>query len=243
MERVIFFRRLTVFTVNFVNFTQEVREKLNRVFPSASVAPFINSGEGFIAPQPLMAAPPMGGEGVPWQLFSMELTFRFVPNSINVISQNVTINKEDEETLVRKMHEALCRMLQSLSIERVLLMAYAPSIAVDETPDFLVNDYFKKVMRVPTVGEAVPQHMDLRVSYIQKKKLRDDREESLTCVCKLDQGKKRDQQARMDIPCVIMEADLNMRNPENAYTMGDLDAFFAQSIDWAEVFVDAFLKG
>ena len=47
----------------------------------------------------------------------------------------------------------------------------------------------------------------------------------------------------MDIPCVIMEADLNMRNPENAYTMGDLDAFFAQSIDWAEVFVDAFLKG
>lgn len=55
--------------------------------------------------------------------------------------------------------------------------------------------------------------------------------------------KKRDQQARMDIPCVIMEADLNMRNPENAYTMGDLDAFFAQSIDWAEVFVDAFLKG
>lgn len=240
MRKITFIRRITVFIDHTILFIRDNLGRLSEIFPAAVVAPEVSG----IAPQPILAAPPIEPNDAPWYMLTwMEgRKVQFYPNRIDIIELQHTSSLEAEQQLVSSMMEDLKEILKGLEINRLQRLAYAPIVAIEEEKDFCVADYFANHVILLDFETAKPSERNINVSYHVERMIEGERR-SINLACKLSEGYKKSAQSNINLPTLIIEPDINTSyEPAVQYETSIIDYFFPESIKWGEMIVKHFLK-
>lgn len=241
MRKITFIRRITVFINHTITFVPDNLQRLAAIFPAAVVAPDVPD----IAPQPILAAPPIEPNDMPWYMLPwMEggRKTQFYPNRIDIIEQLSTSSMEAEQQLVLSIVEDLKKILTGLEINTLQRLAYAPIIAVEEEADFNVSEYFAKHVVLPDFETAKPSERNINVSYHVDQMINGERR-TVHLACKLSEGYKKDPQQDTVLPTLIIEPDINTSCDSAAeFEMSVVDKFFLESIKWSGTVVEHFLE-
>jgi len=239
MEKVIFYRRITVFVKNMVMCTNEVRKKLSQEFPLAHVAP----NTPFVAPQPIMACPPIA-DGTPWMmdLFLDGTRVFFNPSQIDIISQapSTDVKVEKEKTKNTLFH--IGKIVNVLEITEFTRIAYVPICGIEGLEGKTIAEYFNSHLSF-NLPDTASNAKDRNVSFSFTYGLKSDpfKDNDINIACKLTEGTKSNGQ--VSTPTLIVETDINTKAElSRNYSLVELTTFVEESIDLNAKVMDSLLS-
>lgn len=228
----IFNRSIVFFSENVLPCTPDVRETISQKFPLAQIAPWTGEGGGFIAPQPILTAPPIIGieNGFcPWIVSFDDLVILLLPNRIEVSQSSFAVNKEEEMAIMESLLGRIVPLLETLGVNNIKRYAYLPKTGVDETYTFHVDSYFKQIINLPKVDIPVLEEPGVHVNLPSTMNIA-SKDCNVNCICNIAKGQKR--QDSKECGCVIFNNDINTFG-DNGYTfaLGDASNFIRQAVD------------
>lgn len=231
MEKVVFFRRITVFIKDMVICSRANKEKLATAFPAAHVAP----AGTFVGPQPILASPPIP-EGTPWLMQPMigGVTVQFNSNRVDIVDQQLSVESLTEQRLVMNLFEVLKQVLATLELTDFTRFAYSPICGVEQSEEFNVSDYFDALVKLNPFENSQAKERNVTFSYRISKEF-GECDEMINLVCKLSEGAKMiDQSQNISNPCLIIENDFNTIAgiQERQYKIADIEEFLKNAVKW-----------
>lgn len=239
MEKVLFFRRITVFVKNMVMCSNEVREKLGKAFPSAHVAP----NTPFVMPQPIMACPPIA-DGNPWvmNLFPDGMRVFFNPLQIDIVNQELSADSQIEKENANRILSYLEKIVVILDITEFTRIAYAPICGIEGLEGKTIADYFNSHLSFK-IPEAASSARERNVSYSFTYRMKNElfKDNDINIACKLTEGTKNN--GEKSTPTLIVESDINTKAElTRIYSFPELTTFVEESIDLNAKVIDDLLS-
>lgn len=245
MNKVIFARRLTLFTNQFFEPTEEVRNRLFEVCNDYCIAPLLDPREGgFIAPQPINAAPPIVQQ--PWilqrglQINPSATSFRIMPMQIDLVSFESSSTDEEEKELCKNLIDQFKKVMSSLQSEDTYQrMAYCPVIGLDNGATFEADKIIRNKYSIPELQGSLPLEVNVSMNYLLDVPIGENTVKA-NCVCSVSNGSKKEttHQNSMLVQCIILNVDFNTK-PENAscYSISEFLPFATKGIETTDVLI------
>lgn len=238
MEKVLFFRRITVFIQSMVMCSNEVRGKLAKEFPLAHVAP----NAPYIMPQPITACPPIA-DGTPWvmNLFSDGTRVFFNPLQIDIVNQVPTTDVANEKENTKRILSYLGKVVNILEIPNFTRLAYSPVCGIEDSAEMTMVNYFDSHLSFK-LPENASKAKERNVSFSFTDRLGNEKfsGSEINVACKLTEGTKSNDKSTT--PCLIIESDINTKpEQERVYLFEDLRTFVDESIDLNAKVIDNLL--
>lgn len=227
----VFNRSMVFFHEGVIHCTNDVKTGIAGKLPNARIAPWTGEDGGFIAPQPIMAAPPIVGPDngfCPWIVYADDMVLLFLPNRIEVSNSSFVINEEDELSILKSLLDKLVSFVELFKINSIKRFAYVPQTGIDETETFNVNDYFKKTINLPKLEtwryEEPAVHLNFPTTMTIASK-----DYEVNRLCNIIKGQKKSDSN--DYDCVIINNDINtFGRKEYEFSFGDADDFMTQAV-------------
>lgn len=230
---VTFVRRVTLFFQKNINATQENMTLMKSAFSGAQV------GSAFRADDYEL---PKYVEGLPWVVMlknqDLPILIQFAGNKMDVVSQ-VNIEAEDHEVIVaHKLRDTAFIAVDTLCINNVVRMAYAPTIGIDNSP--AIDEYFNQKIQLPIIEKLGVSDISLKMNTPVKVELA-GKEVDTNRSIKISTGLKKENSSQDEIKCVIVELDINTKGENNEFSKEDITEFIDKALPMRQPLIQSIL--
>lgn len=230
---VTFVRRVTLFFQKNINATQENMTLMKETFSGAQVGPAFRADDYEL---------PKYVEGLPWVVMlkkqDIPILIQFAGNKMDVVSQ-VNLDAEDLEVIVvQKLRDTAFMAIDTLCINNVVRMAYAPTIGIDDSP--AIDEYFNQKIQLPIIENIGVSDISLKINSPVKFEL-DGKEVDTNRSIKISTGLKKENNSQDEIKCVIVELDINTKGENNEFGKDDITEFIKKALSMRQPLIQSIL--
>jgi hypothetical protein len=230
--------RATLFIPRFLGYSAENIAKYQHLLPNAVVGGV--ELKGFPFPD---AFPPVLGDNSPWQLSTESYQISFLPNRIDVSSVGVAADNALRKIDFVQTVEEIFRKIMELEGVRATRLAFAPSYAWNDTPDFHGVEYLNSLITRNRYEGVAADENEVRNRFLVDRRI-GGYDTPVNHIISISSGTRHNRKgnAAEEFTTVICEIDINNCLGQSVqFTGEDVISFYNQVLDWEQSLINVYL--